>query len=257
MAAQCLRIRAHRLRGPELQRCQPVGRGIDEHDKRAARTVVLKPGVRAAVDLDQFTKARTPLARAKHPRLTPLLRSPETEHDLHLPHRLHRGRDILSLHQLLGCQGRTKVRILLLRKHPDRVPLPRRKPVVRSPAAPAPDQTRVLMLPPQQHQTLHLANPDPKTLRRPHAATGHPPASGRSRATDPTPGGSSENPTTPSSSSSHLRAKGHSDFGERGHSYSGLILRARRLTDHGRGLSYWGRENSYSSSQRRRRIGPV
>ena len=101
------------------ERCQPAGRGIDDHHKRAARTAVLEPGVPAAVALDPFTTARTPLAGAKHRRVTPLLRSREVERDRHLPHGLHRSRDLLPLRRLPGCQGRTKVRILLLRERPD------------------------------------------------------------------------------------------------------------------------------------------
>ena len=46
---------------------------VDEDDQRAARTASLEPIVRTAVDLDQLAKARTPLAKLKHPLLASLV----------------------------------------------------------------------------------------------------------------------------------------------------------------------------------------
>jgi hypothetical protein len=76
MAPQCRQIRPGRLRWREVQRRQPARCVIDEHDQRAAGTAVLKPGVRAAIDLDQLAKPRPPLAQLKYPLRPPPLRAP-------------------------------------------------------------------------------------------------------------------------------------------------------------------------------------
>src|SRR5216684_616201 len=88
------------------QRRQPPRRIVDEHDQRAARPTSLKPVMRAAVDLDQLAKARTPLAELKHLLAPPRLRLPQTQLDLQLPHALARDRDPLQLRQLLGPKSR-------------------------------------------------------------------------------------------------------------------------------------------------------
>lgn len=76
MVPERAKIGARRLRGGKAQRRQTPRRIVNEHDQRAARAAPFKPVMRAAVDLDQFAKARPPVAPLKHPLVTPPLRLP-------------------------------------------------------------------------------------------------------------------------------------------------------------------------------------
>ena len=69
-------VGARRLRRGEAQRRQTPRRIVNEHNQRAARATPFKPVMRAAVDLDQFAKARPPLAQFEIPPATPPLRLP-------------------------------------------------------------------------------------------------------------------------------------------------------------------------------------
>lgn len=166
MAPQCRQIRPGRLGRREVQRRQPARCVVDEDDQRAAGAAVLQPGVRAAVDLDQFAEPRPPLAQLKHPLVPPPLRAPQAHGDLHLAHRLRRNHDPVAFQQLLHRQGGAKVRILVAQQRSDPRAFAWRQPVVRGPTALARHQAGVSMLLPRSHQALELADPDPQTLGR-------------------------------------------------------------------------------------------
>ena len=110
---KCLQIRPRRLGRHETQGRQTARRIVDEHDQRATRAAILKPRVRASVDLDQFAKPRTPFPRLKHTPDTPALRLPELLTDLKLADCLPGNRNTFQFQQLLRRERRAEVFVLL------------------------------------------------------------------------------------------------------------------------------------------------
>src|SRR5208337_343981 len=133
-------------------------------DQRTAPTAPLEPIVRAGVDLDQFTKARTPLAQLKHPLMTPPLRFPNPEFDLKPPNRLARDRDPFQFRQLLRRQRRAEIPVLVQKKalHPGRHACAQT--TIRRLPPPARNQTGVAPFSIGPNKPFHLPNAKPQPL---------------------------------------------------------------------------------------------
>ena len=102
-----------RLALDKLKLHQPAGRVVDEHQQGALRPAVLEPPVLAAVALHQLADALASMAGLVD-MLAPLLAvSPNPGRDHPQPQRLTAERDPMPLAQLLGCQSRTEIPILL------------------------------------------------------------------------------------------------------------------------------------------------
>src|SRR5277367_4144381 len=102
-----------RFRLDELQMHQAAGGVVDIDQQRALRTAALEPPMLGAVDLHQLTQTITPC-----PRLVDALQSvfspnPKAGADHPLPQCLDPKVQAMKLAQLLGRQGRTKIRVAL------------------------------------------------------------------------------------------------------------------------------------------------
>lgn len=135
-------------------------------DEGAARPAALKPIVRAAVDLDQFAKARPTLARAVNPPRPPPPNPSQPEGDLKPANRLPRYRNPVQLAQFLRRQRRPEIRILRRQKLLDPGAPGSVQPPSRNPAALARDQPGVALRPPPPQKPLNLANAQTQPLRR-------------------------------------------------------------------------------------------
>ncbi len=166
MRLQRAKIGLRRLARRKLQRRQPAGRVVDEHDQRAARAAPLQPIVRAAVDLNQFAKAPAPLARLMNPPRPPPLRPRKPESDLQTANELARHRDPLQLAELLGRQRRAEITIFVPQQPGDPRAQPRRHPPRRNPPPLARNQPPIAPSPPNPHKPLDLPHPERKPLRR-------------------------------------------------------------------------------------------
>ncbi len=110
---QCLEIAERRLRRREVQRHQPSGRIVDEHQQRAGGRPLLEPAVIAAVDLDQFAITGPTVARLEDLRRALRPWHPQSSRVHPLAQRFFGQHDAVTLMKLLARQRRAEIGIAL------------------------------------------------------------------------------------------------------------------------------------------------
>ena len=122
IGASSSEISKGRLTLDKLEVHQATGRVVDEHEQRALRPAILKPPVRAAVNLDQLANAIAPVTGLMDT-LPPLLAiEPQPRSNHPKPQRLTTERDAMNLAQLLGRQGRAEIPVAFSKDRQCRVP---------------------------------------------------------------------------------------------------------------------------------------